>query len=169
MLDLFYNWNTRRSPMKDLLFLLLDIAIAFVLGLLPGFLDNFSHIGGFLMGFVLGMCLLRSPQPLRQRTGEGQPPYTMAPNPVVDKDVKTIVNAPLGFFKGRNPFWWAWWLVRAGCLVAVLVGFILLLKNFYVWRNGCSWCKHLTCLVSNFPFSPIKKPFLPLPITFSSC
>lgn len=150
MLDLLYNWGTRRSPVKDLLFLLLDIAIAFVLGLLPG-LDNFSHIGGFLMGLVLGICLLHSPAPLRQRLGVDDPPYSTVDNTPLNSGKPAItkfVKQPVGFFKGRKPFWWAWWLVRAGSLVAVFIGFILLLKNFYEWRNECSWCYHLTCLVS---------------------
>ncbi|KZM24204.1 Protein S-acyltransferase [Ascochyta rabiei] len=160
LLDLFYNWSSRRSPIKDLLFLLLDIAIAFVLGLLPG-LDNFSHIGGFLMGIVLGICLLHSPQSLRQRTGSDEPPYTTVANPVSDPQdapaapmastnpvvgLTKFAKQPVSFFKGRKPLWWAWWILRAGGLVAAFVGFILLLRNFYEWRNTCSWCKHLSCL-----------------------
>jgi membrane associated rhomboid family serine protease len=164
LLDLFYNWSSRRSPVKDLLFLLLDIAIAFVLGLLPG-LDNFSHIGGFLMGIVLGICLLHSPQALRERTGEDEPPYTTVANPIHDPQTDSahppmasknpvvglgkFAKQPVSFFKGRKPLWWAWWILRAGGLVAAFVGFILLLRNFYEWRNTCSWCKHLTCLVSS--------------------
>ncbi|KAH8724134.1 hypothetical protein GQ44DRAFT_709202 [Phaeosphaeriaceae sp. PMI808] len=153
LLDLLYNWSSRRSPVKDLLFLLLDIAIAFVLGLLPG-LDNFSHIGGFLMGIVLGICLLHSPQSLRERIGQNEPPYAtvdtqpLAPTSggVVPQQLSKFAKAPVGFFKGRKPLWWAWWLVRAGGLVVAFIGFILLLRNFYEWRNTCSWCKHLTCL-----------------------
>lgn len=153
LLDLLYNWSSRRSPVKDLLFLLLDIAIAFVLGLLPG-LDNFSHIGGFLMGIVLGICLLHSPQVLRERIGHDEPPYStvdtqpLAPGNNAKPQLSRFAKAPIGFFKGRKPLWWAWWLVRAGGLVVVFIGFILLLRNFYEWRNTCSWCKHLTCLVS---------------------
>jgi membrane associated rhomboid family serine protease len=170
LLDLLYNWTTRRSPIKDLLFLLLDIAIAFVLGLLPG-LDNFSHIGGFLMGIVLGICLLHSPQALRSRTGTDEPPYaTVDTHPIIGPDdpiaptgaeskskISAFAKQPLGFFKGRKPLWWAWWLVRAGGLVAAFIGFVLLLRNFYEWRNTCSWCKHLSCLVS----SPVPFPITP--------
>jgi membrane associated rhomboid family serine protease len=155
LLDLFYTWSTRRSPVKDLLFILLDVAIAFVLGLLPG-LDNFSHIGGFLMGLVLGICLLHSPQSLRDRVGHDEPPYAtvdtqpLAPTSgsAVPQSLSKFAKQPTAFFKGRKPLWWAWWLVRAGGLVVAFVGFVLLLRNFYEWRNTCSWCKHLTCLVS---------------------
>jgi membrane associated rhomboid family serine protease len=177
LLDLLYNWSTRPSPMKDLLFLLLDVAISFVLGLLPG-LDNFSHIGGFCMGIVLGVCLLHSPQALRRRIGVSDPPYATVANPAVTTPagpshpsvaVSQFAKQPLEFFKGRQPFWWAWWGLRAVMLVVTLIGFILLLRNFYDWRNGCVWCKHLTCLVSFLlslspsPHSPLSLPNFPVP------
>lgn len=147
LLDLLYNWSTRRSPVTDLLFLLLDIAISFVLGLLPG-LDNFAHIGGFMMGLVLGICILHSPQALRERIGVDEPPYSTVDNSAAAPGLQKFVQRPLGFFKGRKPFWWVWWVVRAGALVVVFIGFILLLRNFYEWRNECSWCHRLSCLVS---------------------
>ncbi|KAH9223189.1 hypothetical protein DL95DRAFT_325219 [Leptodontidium sp. 2 PMI_412] len=151
LLDLFYTWGDRSSPWKDFAFILLDIVISFGLGLLPG-LDNFSHIGGFFMGIVLGICILHSPNALRKRTGEDDPPYT----PVVrttasdsgkpNAGITGFVKNPIGFFKGRKPLWWAWWLVRAGSLVFVLVVFILLMRNFYQDRKTCSWCKYLSCI-----------------------
>jgi membrane associated rhomboid family serine protease len=151
LLDLLYTWKTRPSPGKDLAFILLDVGIAFVLGLLPT-LDNFSHIGGFLMGLVLGICILHSPNSLRERIGLDEPPYSSVPGAHGNKDDETgtqaFIRRPVGFFKGRKPLWWAWWLVRAGALVGVLVAFIVLLRNFYVFRSNCSWCKYLSCLVS---------------------
>jgi hypothetical protein len=148
LIDLLYNWEQRPSPVKDLLFILLDVVIAFVLGLLPG-LDNFSHIGGFLMGLILGVCILRSPAAISRRTGSDY--YGGLPSkPTTSssyKGVQTFVRDPLGFFKNRRGVWWAWWLVRAAALVGVLIGFILLLENFYAWpRTTCSWCKYLSCL-----------------------
>ena len=152
LLDLLYTWNDRKSPGKELGFIVLDIVISFVLGLLPG-LDNFSHIGGFLMGLVLGICILRSPNTLRQRIGMDQPPYTpvnTSKNPAA-RDTggfKGFARQPLDFFKERKPLWWAWWFLRAAALVGVLICFILLIKNFYSDHKTCSWCKYLSCLVS---------------------
>ncbi|KAK4631624.1 hypothetical protein CLAFUW4_03160 [Fulvia fulva] len=147
LLDLLYHWRERKSPIKDLMFILVDVIIAFVLGLLPG-LDNFSHIGGFLMGLVLGICLLRSPHAVARRTSHVPPDYTYIPRneETRSEGVRSFIENPLGFFKDRRGVWWAWWLVRAAALIAVLIAFILLLKNFYVWKNGCSWCKYLSCL-----------------------
>ena len=151
LLDLFYYWDERKSPWIDLLWLLFEIAISFVLGLLPG-LDNFSHIGGFLMGLVLGVCILHSPNTLRKRIGLDEAPYSpVTLNKNYDPGaggIKGFAKQPVGFFKGRKPLWWAWWLIRAAALIGVLAGFILLLQNFYNDHpSSCSWCKHLSCLV----------------------
>jgi len=158
LLDLLYTWGERKSPWKDFAFIMLDVVISFVLGLLPG-LDNFSHIGGFFMGLVLGICILHSPNSLRQRIHQDSPPYTPVAQAKLhggmdaNAGVNGFVKSPVGFFKGRKPAWWAWWLVRAGSLVFVLIVFILLLNNFYTYRKTCSWCKYLSCLVRPAPLS----------------
>ncbi|EOD46789.1 putative rhomboid family membrane protein [Neofusicoccum parvum UCRNP2] len=153
LLDLLYHWKERVSPVKELLFILLDIVIAFVLGLLPG-LDNFAHIGGFITGLGLGIAILHSPQALRERIGIDDTPYSAVPNPKHGEGIentKNFTKQPIGFFKGRKPLWWVWWLIRAAFVVIVIVAFIVLLNNFYLYHNTCSWCKHLSCLpVSNW-------------------
>jgi membrane associated rhomboid family serine protease len=143
LLDLLYSWQERKNPVKELIFILLDIVIAFVLGLLPG-LDNFGHIGGFLTGLAVGICVLHSPNALRQRLGQDVP-YSSVNGQAASV---SFIKNPLVFFKGRKPLWWAWWLARAAALVTIVVGFILLLNNFYVVRSTCSWCKYLSCIVS---------------------
>jgi membrane associated rhomboid family serine protease len=152
LLDLLYKWKSRRNPWRELLFIGLDIVISFCIGLLPA-LDNFSHIGGFLTGIVLGICILHSPDSLRERIGLDEPPYaSVTGQTAMSVQGTTAMNSffrdPMGFFKGRKPLWWAWWFIRAGALVAVLVSFIVLMRNFYIYRNQCSWCKYLSCLVS---------------------
>lgn len=37
-------------------------------------------------------------------------------------------------------------MIRVGCLIGVLIGFIVLLTNFYKFRDECKWCKYLSCL-----------------------
>ncbi|KAL9100669.1 MAG: hypothetical protein Q9163_003976 [Psora crenata] len=149
LLDLLYHWGERRNPWVDLAWIMVDIAISFVLGLLPG-LDNFSHIGGFLMGLVLGICLLHSPDVLRRRIGADLPPYVPIKHgrkEMFSGGMRAFVKEPMGFFKGRKPLWWAWWLVRAAALIGVLVGFIVLIENFYKTNpTKCNWCKYLSCL-----------------------
>jgi len=137
---------------RDLVSVLIEVVISFVLGLLPG-LDNFSHIGGFFMGLTLGLCLLHSPNSLRRRFGgNADVNYADLRDGVTDlkgDDHPSILKDPHGFFAGRKPLWWAWWAVRLAALVFALVVFILLLKNFYLWRNTCGWCKYLSCLPVN--------------------
>ena len=160
LLDLFYTWRERKNPVRDLMFSLLDIVIAFVVGLLPGVVDNFSHMGGLLMGLALGISILHSPNALRQRIGVSNAVYEPmdAPNPgglepgrferpSSREGISAFAKKPVGFFKDRKPLWWGWWLLRAGALVGVFVAFIVLLNNFYKYRNTCSWCKYLSCLV----------------------
>ena len=159
LLDLLYRWKERKSPGKELAFIILDIVISFVLGLLPG-LDNFSHIGGFLMGLVLGICILHSPNSLRERVESKNPVYgavTTKRRKRSKDGMQSFVKDPVGFLKDRKPFWWAWWAVRVAALVGVLVCFVVLLNNFYKYRTTCSWCKYLSCLVSSsyFPYSRI--------------
>ncbi|OAP57311.1 hypothetical protein AYL99_08049 [Fonsecaea erecta] len=181
LLDLIYGWNERRHPIKDLMWIMVDIIVSFVLGLLPG-LDNFSHIGGFLMGLAAGICLLHSPNILRQRIDESTSlntsPYRnvgsdadvsinpkdpmlthSSSSPIAPRagpaatatpaNVAAFAKQPVGFFKGRKPLWWAWWLFRLGALIGVLVAFVVLLNNFYKYRDTCSWCKYLSCLPIN--------------------
>lgn len=152
LLDLLYSWKERRSPIKDLLFIFIDMAISFVLGLLPG-LDNFAHIGGFLMGLALGISVLHSPNSLRLKIGQ-DPLYAMVPEGG-DAGPPPFLKNPVGFFKGRKPLWWAWWLVRAGALVLVIVVFIVLLNRFYTVGATCEWCKRFNCIVSTIHRRPL--------------
>lgn len=155
LLDLLYSWKDRRSPVKDLMFIILDVVICFVLGLLPG-LDNFAHIGGFLMGLCLGVSVLHSPNALRRRLGYDTPYTTVGTGASAEAPPGFLKN-PTGFFKGRKPLWWAWWIVRAAALVTVIVVFIVLLNTFYNNRNNCSWCKYLSCLVSSYSNVPLAR------------
>lgn len=173
LLDLLYDWPQRQSPWVELIIMVLGVAVSFVLGLLPG-LDNFSHIGGFIMGLAIGLTIMRSPNALRERIGLARQPYVAMSggagqataenrktssfknffknkgNMVSSSDENGESRGLLGFFKGRKPLWWAWWLVRAGALVAVLIAFIMLIVDFYRYpSSNCSWCYRLSCLVSD--------------------
>jgi membrane associated rhomboid family serine protease len=173
LLDLLYDWTQRESPWVELIIMILGVAVSFVLGLLPG-LDNFSHIGGFIMGLAIGLTIMRSPNVLRERIGLARQPYVAmsggAGQATPDnrkttsfmdmfkskrgmsnssQDIENSKN-PINFFKGRKPLWWLWWVVRAGALVAVLIGFIMLLVDFYKYpTSNCSWCYRLSCLPVN--------------------
>ncbi|KAI1114542.1 rhomboid-domain-containing protein [Nemania sp. NC0429] len=152
LLDLLYSWSERRHPGRELFFILIEIVISFVLGLLPG-LDNFSHIGGFIVGLTLGISVLHSPNFLRRRIGEdhfgGASYSSVGGGAITSVAFPAFYRNPVGFFKGRKPLWWGWWLLRAAFLILVIVIFIVLLNNFYANQNTCTWCKYLSCLPVN--------------------
>ncbi|KAI1344278.1 hypothetical protein F5Y15DRAFT_366027 [Xylariaceae sp. FL0016] len=156
LLDLLYSWSDRRNPTRELMFILIEVVISFALGLLPG-LDNFSHIGGFIVGICLGISVLHSPNFLRRKIGEDHfsgPSYSTVngggnSSGITNVAFPAFYRNPVGFFKGRKPLWWAWWLVRAGFLILIIVVFIVLLNNFYSNQNSCTWCKYLSCIPVN--------------------
>ncbi|KAI1487774.1 hypothetical protein F5X96DRAFT_648363 [Biscogniauxia mediterranea] len=152
LLDLLYSWGDRHNPVRELMFILIEVIISLALGLLPG-LDNFSHIGGFIVGLCLGISVLHSPNFLRRKIGEdhfGGPSYSsVGGSGITSVAFPSFHRNPVGFFKGRKPLWWVWWLIRAGFLILVIVVFIVLLNNFYSNQNNCSWCKYLSCIPVN--------------------
>src|SRR5690606_40822897 len=97
------------------------------------------------MGLFLGIAIMHSPEILRKKTGEREPPYQS-----VSAGGRHVAfyKEPVGFFKGRKPLWWAWWIIRAAMLALVIVGFSVLLSNFYGARKECKNCKFLSCIVS---------------------
>lgn len=57
MSDLIAKWRALKHPVLRLVGLIVLIAILIILGLTP-FVDNFLHIGGLIMGFLLALMLL---------------------------------------------------------------------------------------------------------------
>lgn len=57
--DLFRNWRFLKTPKANLVSYLITIIFSLALGLLP-MVDNFAHIGGFVMGIIIGIVFLPS-------------------------------------------------------------------------------------------------------------
>lgn len=140
-------YNTKHYKLF-IIIMVLEIVILFVLGLLPG-LDNFSHIGGFCMGLILSVVLLKDPSFVYN---EGIYVYNPEATPMEL------------FFGNWNPMnnWddkirWkvlAWGGLRVACLTLAILYFALLFVNLYSKRMEsetpiCSWCKYLSCLPVN--------------------
>ncbi|ESK97994.1 rhomboid family protein [Moniliophthora roreri MCA 2997] len=51
--DLFAHWKYQYRPVRKLVFMTIELAIGIAIGFIP-YVDNFAHIGGFLMGLLVG-------------------------------------------------------------------------------------------------------------------
>ena len=161
LLDLLYNWRQFQRPMRSLFIILIQVLICFGLGLLPG-LDNFSHIGGFFTGLLLGIAIMRAPPKIRARLGDKNPSSNMYEMGSSDTAYSSLTGTGalssgrrrgfVGYFQNRRKWWWFWNLIRGACLAVVILGMALLFNNFYAHGGGhCSWCRYLRSF-STSPF-----------------
>jgi len=51
--DLFAHWRYHYKPVRKLVFMTIELLIGIGIGFIP-FVDNFAHLGGFLMGLLVG-------------------------------------------------------------------------------------------------------------------
>ncbi|KAH0789528.1 Clan S-, family S54, Rhomboid-like serine peptidase [Histomonas meleagridis] len=55
--DLIASWKTTKRPVLTLIGMILAIIILLAVGITP-YVDNFSHVGGFVMGFLFALMML---------------------------------------------------------------------------------------------------------------
>ncbi|KAI0068438.1 rhomboid-domain-containing protein, partial [Artomyces pyxidatus] len=51
--DLFAHWKIHYRPVRRLVFMIVELVIGIAIGYIP-YVDNFAHIGGFVMGVLVG-------------------------------------------------------------------------------------------------------------------
>ncbi|GAA5910983.1 hypothetical protein JCM8208_003948 [Rhodotorula glutinis] len=64
LVDLLAHWKIEYRPKRKLLFLIVEIIIGIGLGWVPG-VDNFAHLGGFLVGLLTSILLFPIVHPSR--------------------------------------------------------------------------------------------------------
>ncbi|KAK9448681.1 uncharacterized protein V1518DRAFT_417893 [Limtongia smithiae] len=143
LVDLFQNWPEYQHRKRYLVFTGIEVVFYFALGLLPG-IDNFVHIGGFAMGVILGIALLRSPMKIREKTGSSDVSYYSSQS---SRRWTTMMLNVKNTFTGRSPWWYLWVLVRLFMLAVAAMLMIVLLRDFYTKHTSCSWCRYISCLV----------------------
>lgn len=121
-----------------------EIVISLVLGLLPG-LDNFSHIGGFAMGILSSIVVLKDPFWVFI---DGI--ITYPKNPSTWQQFLNNWN-PMYSIEDKIPSrFYVWCGVRVIALVLMIIYLVLLCKNFFnndIDRgNNCKWCKYFNCI-----------------------
>ncbi|KAL4325689.1 hypothetical protein GQ457_11G032510 [Hibiscus cannabinus] len=123
--ELITNWTIYTNKAMALLTLLVIIAINLAIGILPH-VDNFAHIGGFLVGFLLGFVLL--------------------PRPQLEWLVRRSLPGGTRSKSKYKPYQYVLWLVSAVLLVS---GFGVALVMLFRGENGndhCHWCHYLSCV-----------------------
>ncbi|CAJ2644300.1 RHOMBOID-like protein 8 [Trifolium pratense] len=130
--ELVWNWKFHNNKITEIASLVFVFVCNFLLGFLP-YVDNFSNIGGFISGFLLGTVLLFSPQFQQVAPSKGdQIDYSLKSyiklkfKQKPDRPVTRIVSLIL------------FTLLLAGCLVAVHYGINI---NSY-----CTWCPYVDCI-----------------------
>jgi len=53
-IDLFAHWRYTYRPVRRLMFQIVELILGIAMGFIP-FVDNFAHLGGLLMGLLVGM------------------------------------------------------------------------------------------------------------------
>ncbi|XAR62640.1 hypothetical protein NMG60_11017478 [Bertholletia excelsa] len=129
---LLRNWKFYTNKLAALLTILSLSTINLLLGLLP-FVNNFSNIGGFLSGFLLGLVLLFSPQVSNVAQNKGG---------LFDYNVKCSVKLRQKFDRPvlRSVSLVLFSLLFGGLIVAVLHGINV---NKY-----CHSCRYIDCVPS---------------------
>ncbi|KAK7282773.1 hypothetical protein RIF29_11812 [Crotalaria pallida] len=132
--ELIWNWEIHAKKVSAIASLVLIFVGNFALGFLP-YVDNFSSIGGFVSGFLLGSVLLFSPQLPQAIPNKGG---------LIEYGVKSYIKLKLKQKLDkpvlRTVSLILFSLILASCLVAVLHGINI---NSY-----CTWCPYVDCIPS---------------------
>mmetsp|Transcript_418 Transcript_418/g.1462 ORF Transcript_418/g.1462 Transcript_418/m.1462 type:complete len:447 (-) Transcript_418:185-1525(-) len=161
--ELIINWHYHEKPIRQLIFFVVAVVVNLLLGLMP-FIDNFAHLGGFVIGFLLGFILLIRPmykiQWLYQHNNREATNARMsqleeqlqqsreeeAENDDIDgEDGHVTVQRRL--LRTGVKKWQAVLSVLAVLLTGLyFVAFFILLYSNTDGHEVCSWCKYLNCV-----------------------
>ncbi|KAK9463530.1 uncharacterized protein V1516DRAFT_694033 [Lipomyces oligophaga] len=143
LLELLFNWSQYDRPRRILFGYLFDIVITLILGLFPG-IDNFAHIGGFMVGLTLGIAFLSPPTRIKSKMNASEPYYISSSSNYLQNQF----NSARTKLSNRGPAWYAWLVVQFGFVLLTAVYMIIFIKKFKSGGGNCSWCKYLSCIVS---------------------
>ncbi|CAN6866322.1 unnamed protein product [Brassica oleracea] len=123
--ELLTNWTIYSNKIAAFLTLWFVIVINLGIGSLP-YVDNFTHVGGFLTGFFLGFLLMARPQIKwleRQHMPQGR-----------------------RLTSKYKPYQYILWLLSLALLIAGFVVALVLLFKGEDGNDHCHWCRYLSCI-----------------------
>ncbi|KAH1075464.1 hypothetical protein J1N35_027792 [Gossypium stocksii] len=123
--ELITNWTIYTNKASALLTLVVIIVINLAIGILPH-VDNFTHIGGFLTGFLLGFILL--------------------PRPQLGWFEHRNIPVRTGLKSKYKPHQYVLWVAS---IVLLVVGLAVALVVLFREEDGneyCTWCHYLSCV-----------------------
>ncbi|KAJ3363281.1 hypothetical protein GGF32_004548 [Allomyces javanicus] len=145
LIDHIQTWKLLHRPTAGLMRLLFVIIITFFIGLFPQ-VDNFSHIGGFLIGLLLGVVVMPNINLSCCSSAGRKAKPTLLPGSAGAGDGGTNPRSSGGWrLFGFSPLNLA---VRAAGLIVAGVLFAVMTSAFYKGdgNSTCSWCKYIDCI-----------------------
>ncbi|CAH8295776.1 unnamed protein product [Eruca vesicaria subsp. sativa] len=124
--EILTNWTIYSNKIAALLTLLFVIVINLVFGILPH-VDNMAHLGGFLVGFLLGFVLLARPQ------------FKWLAREHMQPQGRRLTSK-------YKPYQYILWLLS---LALLITGFVMALVMLFRGEDGndhCHWCRYLRCI-----------------------
>ncbi|XP_024402194.2 RHOMBOID-like protein 6, mitochondrial isoform X1 [Physcomitrium patens] len=129
--SIIVNWKSYRHRSRALMGVMFFTALNAVFGLMP-LADNFMHIGGAVMGFLIGNLFF-----IKQNFRCWKSSMVYDRNDMLAKRKNIIILDIV-------------WLLSIGALIAAsTMGLFALFSGMEI-SNGCSWCQYLTCAPSKF-------------------
>lgn len=120
MVEILVHRKHYRNHSTSILFLILNGIVGILIGTTP-FVDNWAHLGGLIGGFCLALALRLTHRGLQRSARCGE-----------------------FLFVAVQVFWF---LLVGAILVA---GFVGLFIREDTGANDCSWCKHITCVETDW-------------------
>lgn len=127
--ELITNWSMYETKCAALITLIVVVVLNLAVGILP-LVDNFAHIGGFIVGFLAGFVLLMLPR--RDNIG-----YTSMPPGYTGKSRRKLK------YKGYQC------VLMITSLIILIAGITVVLVLVLRGVDGnkkCSWCHYLSCV-----------------------
>lgn len=148
--ELLTNWSRYEKKCAPIVTLLLLVLINLVFGLMPH-VDNFAHIGGFVVGFLLGFVLLVRVQDRYYNNMLQDDKFAgnddLLPGDAIEDHQQQQHLAKIRIIMRKYKVYQIVCLVLSVILLLAffVAGFVLLFKGIDP-NKKCSWCHYLSCV-----------------------